>query len=334
MARKKGPKKQLPPFENSDDPRSLGALIFRYFEWMRIKGYSEATIVRAWEVLGTFLRWCAERAVIQARDITKPMLERYQRHLYHYRKRNGEPLSFRGQHSQLCVIQGLFRFLAKQNYILYNPASDLELPKIGRRLPRFVLTAAEADQVLNQADVSTDKGIRDRAIMEVLYSTGIRRSELINLRLFDIDDERGILTIREGKGRKDRMIPIGERALAWVRKYLDDVRPSLMIEPDDMVVFLTVEGEELGKSHLTKLVRNYIKASGIGKSGSCHLFRHTMATLMLEGGADIRFIQQMLGHAELTSTEVYTQVSLKKLKEIYLATHPGAKLRRKTEDKE
>ena len=330
MARKKGPKKALAPFEGSDDPRSLGALIFRYFEWMRIRGYSEATVVRAWEVLGMFLKWCAERAVIQARDVTKPMLERYQRHLYHYRKRNGEPLSFRGQHSQLCVIQGLFRFLAKQNYILYNPASDLELPKVGKRLPRFVLTATEADQVLNQADINTDKGIRDRAIMETLYSTGIRRSELINLKLFDIDDERGIITIREGKGRRDRMIPIGERALAWVRKYLDDVRPALMIEPDNMVLFLTVEGETLGQSHLTKLVRTYIKASGIGKTGSCHIFRHTMATLMLEGGADIRFIQQMLGHAELTSTEVYTQVSLKKLKEIYLATHPGAKLQQKT----
>ncbi len=329
MGRQKGPNKTLVPFEGSEDPRSMAALIAHYFEWMRIRGYSETTITRAWEVLGMFLKWCKERSLSQARDITKPMLERYQRHLYHYRKRNGEPLSFRGQHGQLCAIQSLFRFLAKQNYILYNPASDLELPKVGKRLPRFVLSVSEVEQVLNVADIGNDKGIRDRAIMETLYSTGIRRSELINLKLYDIDDDREIMTIREGKGRRDRMIPIGERALSWIRKYLDDVRPSLMMEPDNGILFLTLEGGSMSQGHLTKLVRTYIKASKIGKIGSCHIFRHTMATLMLEGGADIRFIQQMLGHAELASTEIYTHVSLKRLKEIYLATHPGAKLERK-----
>lgn len=329
MSRKKAPPKSRIPFEGSEDPRSIPGLISPYFEWMRIKGYSETTITRAWEVLGQFWKWCRERSLSQAREITKPILERYQRHLYHYRKRNGEPLSFRGQHSTLCVIQNFFRFLAKQNYILYNPASDLDLPRVGKRLPRFILTVSEVEQVLNSADIGTDKGIRDRAIMETLYSTGIRRSELINLKLYDIDDDREVLTIREGKGRRDRMIPIGNRALSWIRKYLDDVRPSLMMEPDNGVLFLTYEGESMSQNHLTKLVRNYIKSSGVPKVGSCHIFRHTMATLMLEGGADIRFIQQMLGHAELTSTEVYTQVSLKKLKEIYLATHPGAKLERR-----
>ena len=157
----------------------------------------------------------------------------------------------------------------------------------------------------------------------------MRRFELINLKLYDIDAERGTIMIRQGKGKKDRMVPVGERALAWVEKYLTDVRPSLVVEPDEGTVFLTNQYEPFTKNRLTQLVRNYVDAADIGKKGACHLFRHTMATLMLENGADIRFIQQMLGHARLDTTQIYTQVSIRKLKEIHSVTHPSAKLKRR-----
>jgi len=134
--------------------------------------------------------------------------------------------------------------------------------------------------------------------------------------------------IRQGKGKKDRMVPIGARAIAWTEKYLGDVRPQLVVEPDQGVLFLTATGEAFTPNRLTQMVREYVAAAAIGKTGACHLFRHMMATLMLEGGADIRFIQQMLGHAELSTTQIYTQVSIRKLKEIHTATHPGAKLER------
>jgi integrase/recombinase XerD len=163
----------------------------------------------------------------------------------------------------------------------------------------------------------------------VFYSTGVRRFELIKLKLYDVDAERGTLVVREGKGKKDRMVPIGERAAAWVAKYLEDGRPSLAVEPDDGTLFLTVEGAPFTPNRLTQMVRGYVNAAGVGKKGACHLFRHTMATLMLEGGADIRFIQQMLGHAKLETTQIYTQVSIRKLKEIHAATHPGARLVRR-----
>jgi integrase/recombinase XerD len=156
----------------------------------------------------------------------------------------------------------------------------------------------------------------------------MRRMELIGLKLYDIDVDRGTVLIRQGKGRKDRMIPIGERALAWVDRYLLDVRPRLVVEPDEGIIFLTHEGLSFTPNRLTQLVRDYIDLADIGKRGSCHLFRHTMATLMLEGGADIRFIQQMLGHAKLETTQIYTQVSIRQLKEIHDATHPAARLRR------
>jgi integrase/recombinase XerD len=167
-----------------------------------------------------------------------------------------------------------------------------------------------------------------------LYSTGLRRSELARLSLFDLDPERGTLLVRQGKGKKDRMVPIGERALAWVTKYLAEVRPLLAVEPDEGYLFLRAWGGPLTPPWLSDRVRSYVQKSGVGKLGACHLFRHTMATLMLEGGADFRYIQEMLGHADPKTTEIYTQVSIRKLLAIHAATHPGAKLERASKSKE
>ncbi len=135
--------------------------------------------------------------------------------------------------------------------------------------------------------------------------------------------------IRQGKGKKDRMIPIGDRALAWIDKYLTEVRLELVAGMDDGVLYLTNLSEPFTPNRLTQLVRNYVQAAKTGKTGACHLFRHTMATLMLEHGADIRFIQEMLGHADVSTTQIYTQVSIQQLKEIHSTTHPGARLERK-----
>jgi len=146
---------------------------------------------------------------------------------------------------------------------------------------------------------------------------------------FDNDDAGNTAAAKLGKGKKDRMIPIGERALAWIDKYVTGVRPSLVREPDDGALFLTNLNEPFTPNRLTQMVREYVDAAQLGKRGACHLFRHTMATLMLENGADIRFIQQMLGHAELSTTQIYTQVSIRKLKEIHTLTHP-AKLEKPT----
>jgi integrase/recombinase XerD len=213
--------------------------------------------------------------------------------------------------------------MARQRLILHNPASELELPRLGHRLPKHVLTIAEAEQVLAQPDVTNALGLRDRALMETLYSTGMRRLELASLKLYDIDTERGTVMIRQGKGKKDRVIPIGERAAAWIEKYVRESRPQLVVEPDDGTVFLSNAGEPFSLDHLSDLVRVHVDASKIGKRGACHLFRHTMATLMLEGGADIRYIQAMLGHTDLKTTEIYTQVSIRQLKQIHTATHPA-----------
>ena len=236
---------------------------------------------------------------------------------------HGQPLTFGSQFTHLVPVRAFFKWCARQNHTLYNPASELDMPKMEKRLPKHVLTASEADRVLNQANVADPLGVRDRAILETFYSTGMRRSELASLKLYDLDIERGTVMIRLGKGKKDRMIPIGSRALAWIDKYVVEVRPTLVREPDDGTLFLSNLNEAFTRNRLTQMVREYVDAASLGKRGACHLFRHTMATLMLENGADIRFIQQMLGHAELSTTQIYTQVSIRKLKEIHSLTHPA-----------
>jgi integrase/recombinase XerD len=315
------------------DPRGLARYRDMYLEWLQTANFSDKTVYAKRVNLNYFILWVEERGLGRPQEITKPILERYQRGLYHYRKKNGEPLSFRSQHARLVPLRSFFKWLCKHNHILYNPASELELPRLERRLPKHVLTISEAEQVLNMPDVENSLGLRDRAILETLYSTGMRRMELMNLRLYDLDVDRGTVLIRLGKGKKDRMIPIGDRAIQWVDKYVLEVRPGFVVEPDDGILFLTHMGEGFTPGRLTQMVRRYVLAADIGKSGACHLFRHTMATLMLENGADIRFIQQMMGHAKLDTTQIYTQVSIRKLKEIHSFTHPGARLgRRKSKE--
>lgn len=321
-------KKPRPPLGDFTDPHGMPALLMAYLESLHVKNYSQETIDYTEFNLRQFILWCGERSVTQASEVTKPIIDRYQRGLFYARKPNGRPLSFRSQHLALSCIKLFFRWLVRNNYILYNPASEIELPRIERRLPKHVLTANEADRVMTLPDITTPFGLRDRAMLETLYSTGVRRRELVHLTLYDIDFERGVVLIRQGKGKKDRFVPIGERALAWIEKYLAEARPQLAIEPDDGYLFLTYSGIPFSPDLLTRWVREYIEAANLGKSGSCHLFRHTVATLMLEGGADIRFVQEMMGHENLQTTQIYTRVSIRKLKEIHSATHPSAKLER------
>ena len=305
------------------DPDSLYHHMLRYLAFLAEKNYSPRTIETREAYLRYLIAWCDDRGVTRPQQVDRPILERYQSHLFYYRKRDGEPLSTRSQHSRIIPIRHWFSWLVKKGHLLYSPATDLELPRLEKRLPKAILSAREAETVIAVPDVGNNVGLRDRAILETFYSTGMRRLELIHLTIHNIDLERGTVMIRQGKGRKDRLIPIGERALAWIEKYRDTARPELVAGKDDGTLFLSEWGEAFTPNAMTRLVRVYVEKSGVGKKGACHMFRHTMATLMLEGGADIRFIQAMLGHAELSTTEIYTQVSIRLLKSIHTATHPG-----------
>ena len=309
----------------TDAPDSLTATMLAYLESMAVAQLASTTVVSYARDFRLFVVWCEEREVRRPADVTRPLLERYQRHLHYLRKPNGQPLSVQRQYVIATELKQYFRWLVRQNLLLANPASDIQLPKLPRRLPRYSLTPGEVEKVVALPDVSTLVGLRDRAVLELLWATGLRRSEVAHLLIWDVQFERGVVFVREGKGRKDRVTPISGRALSWVRRYLDEARPRLAVSPDEGWLVLREAAHQLAPETLTHLVGGYIRAAGIDAKGSCHLFRHACATQMLEGGADIRFVQELLGHASLETTQVYTRVAISKLKAVYEATHPGAR---------
>jgi integrase/recombinase XerD len=322
-------KKNRTPISDPHDPQGWHVMSETFLEWLGVQNYSKDTIEHQRERLYPFAQWAQERGLHQPMQITNALIERYQRYLFYYRKKDGQSLSNHAVVGRLSVLRSFFKWAARKNHILYNPASEIELPRAEKRLPKHILSAAEVETIMVQCNLDDPLGIRDRAMLETLYSTGMRRIELAHLKLRDLDNERGTVTIRQGKGKKDRVVSIGDRAIAWINRYLEEVRPSLVREPDEGILFLTHRSQPFHLDRLSAVVRGYIDAANLGKRGSCHLLRHACATLMLEGGADIRFIQALLGHADLSTTEVYTQVSIRKLKEIHTATHP-ARLKRST----
>jgi len=273
--------------------------------------------------MNAFLKWLIERDLRDVKDITKPIIESYQRHLWRWRKANGKPMAVSTQTSHLGCIKLFFSWLTKQNYLLANPASEIEMPRREKRLPQQGLSLYEVKRLFNTPDVSDPLGVRDRSMLEVFYSTGIRRTELTNLEMTDVNEERATLQIRQGKGHKDRVVPLGARALKWIERYENEVRSKLLMDMSTRSLFLTSYGEKFNPDVISRMVSKYMKKAEITKTGSCHLLRHSCATHMLEGGADIRFIQQLLGHESLETTSIYTRVSIEQLKLVHSQSHPS-----------
>ena len=307
---------------STEDREGFGIWIRRHLEWLRVRNYSEHTLLTREPWLVIFAEWCEMRGIVRPRDVTKPILESYRRQLFYYRKPNGKPLTMGSQRQRLSPLKLFFAWMTRQNALLWNPASELDMPRGEKRLPR-ALTAEEIERVLEVPDTGDDLGLRDRAILEVLYSTGMRRSELCGLRLSDLAASEGTVFVHQGKGKKDRVVPIGARALGWVARYLEEVRPSFSVNESEDALFLSEAGAPVVADTLTNRVGRYVEAAKLGKRGACHIFRHTMATLMLEGGADVRLIQEILGHAGLNTTQLYTQVSIRHLTAVHAATHPA-----------
>ncbi|MCC7071007.1 MAG: site-specific tyrosine recombinase XerC [Deltaproteobacteria bacterium] len=321
---KKGVRRPPRPLGDLTDPHELPALGEAFLAHMAATGMSPATIKSRRFALRELFSWLDERGTRRPADVTRAVLLRYRAHVMSKRRHDDDrPLALQSRIMRLLPVKAFFRFLVKEGYLTSNPASDLELPKLKRGLPRHVLTVEEVEKILAVPDTKTALGLRDRAILEVLYSSGLRRSELIALKLDDVDAARGLVAVRMGKGGKARVVPIGARALEWISRYLDDARAELGRADDDGSLFLSSWGGALGPNTLTALAKRYVDAAGV-KKGSCHLFRHTMATQMLEHGADVRFIQEMLGHALLETTQIYTKVSVLKLKEVHARTHPAS----------
>lgn len=297
-------------------------------------GAARSTISSRRAHLNRFVNFCDSNDVRFLRRVSIELLERYQQALAARRPRDSRSIGLTSVVHHLTSARALFAWALATGRIRSNPTLALTLPRLPKRLPALSLSAAEAEVVLARPDVGTPGGLRDRSIMEVLYSAGLRREEVINLVLGDIDVARGVVFVRQGKGRKDRLIPIGRRAIAWVDRYVREARPAFLPVLAERHLFLNNRGRRIWPSRLTDWLHGHLHDSGVGKAGSCHIWRHTMATLLHDGGVDIRDLQEMLGHADLSTTQIYTHVSLERLKAVHQRAHPAerAGVRKANED--
>jgi integrase/recombinase XerD len=235
---------------------------------------------------------------------------------------NERKLAARSQARRLVALRQLFRFLKAERLITVDPTEDIDLPRFGRKLPDY-LTIDEVDNLLGAPDRRTARGLRDAAMIELLYATGLRVSELVKLRLRDLNFDAGYL-MATGKGRKERLVPVGEAALLAVRAYVEGARAGFAGARAIDTLFLTHHGRAMTRQGFWKLLGRYARAAGIRKRISPHKLRHSFATHLVERGADLRSVQAMLGHADIGTTEIYTHVSRGHLRSVYDRFHPRA----------
>ena len=303
---------------------TLAVYMDRYVSHLRMLNRTRKAVGHQWQGVRYFLQWAQDRDITLPEQVTRPILQSYQRWLWQYRKTNDKPISVTSQRSRLSAVKTFFSWLCREHIIPANPASDIELPRAEKQLPIEALSIKQMETILSFPNISDPLGLRDRAILELFYSTGIRRAEMARLTLDNLNREKHILWIRQGKGQKDRVVPVGQRALTWVEKYIEDVRPLLSADPDQKALFLTGYGAPFSEEVLGRNVIEIIRKAGIDRENAgSHLIRHTCATHMLEGGADIRFIQQLLGHERLETTAIYTEVNIDQLQKVHAKTHPA-----------
>jgi integrase/recombinase XerD len=315
------------PDPRTEDEQCLRGLADRFLSRMAARAYSPGSVeAHAW-ALKYFIDWAVSRRLLTPAAFTRPLLEEYQLFLHQFRStRTGALLAVNTQLARLGVIRRFFAWLCRENIIPANPAADLDLPRKQARLLPKSLAIEEIDRLLALPDVSSPFGARDRALLELFYATGVRRTEMVRLELGDFDPAQRTLHVRRGKGGKSRLLPVGDRAARWLSHYLAEIRPLLAGHPGERALFLSGYGSPFSPAYLGNWVARQMKKAGIEKKGSCHLFRHSCATHMLEGGADIRYIQQMLGHARLDTTQIYTEVSIRALTEAHARSHPHGRL--------
>jgi integrase/recombinase XerD len=224
----------------------------------------------------------------------------------------------------IACYRGFYRFLVIDGRLPASPADDLRPPRAWKVLPRY-LSVEDVDHLLAQPDVSTPRGLRDRALIELLYATGMRVSELVGLRPADVNLEASYLTCT-GKGDKQRIVPIGDEATGWVRRYIQEARPALLRRRTSPRLFVNARGGGVGLTRIGfwKILKGYARQAGLTSSLSPHMLRHSFATHLLERGADLRAIQMMLGHADLSTTQIYTHVLEQRMRTVYDRFHPRA----------
>ena len=241
-------------------------------------------------------------------------------HLVGYLEKMSESLSARSRARRLAAVRSFFKYLERTGRLVKSPASGVRFPKLGLTLPK-VLSPSEVEALLSMPDASRPLGERDKALLELLYATGLRISELAELQLKQVHLDAGYLVVR-GKGDKERLVPMGEWASEALKAYLEGSRILLAGKGNGREVFLNRAGQGLSRQGLWKIIKNYARRAGIGRNMTPHMLRHSFATHLLENGVDLRLLQTMLGHADVSTTQIYTHVARTRLKEIHTKYHP------------
>lgn len=296
-----------------------------YIEDCMARGQSNATIESKKHHVKTFICWAEKEGVTLVSQLNIHVLEAYRRHIASYRKpKDNQPLS---KVSQSHALNAVTLFADRLHY--YDILADMsyqkfELPRVNKKLPKTIPDESQIELLMNQPMNKGKIGIRDRAILELYYTAGLRRNELAQLNIRDIDFNAKTVLVRKSKGGNERIVPILNRTISWLNRYLQEVRPSLAEIASGDALFLGATGKRILARALTTLVGRYIKRSGVADKGACHILRHSTATHMLNNGASIRYIQELLGHADLSTTQEYTHVTISGLKKEHQKTHPFA----------
>lgn len=292
-------------------------LLDLYMAWLRVeRGLAGNTIEAYGRDLSRYLDSLANSGIEQPGAIGRGDVQE------HLAILDEMDLSQRSKARALAAIRTFHRFLVRESLCESDPTADLDTPRSSRRLPVF-LSDQEVEDLLAAPDVTKAPGVRDRSMLEVLYASGLRVSELVGLEVADVESEAGYLLVR-GKGGKERMVPLGELALAWLERFLDGPREEILRGRPCDALFPSNRARAMTRQGFWKLIRAYARAAGISRAISPHKLRHTFATHLLEGGADLRSVQAMLGHADVSTTEIYTHVDRTRLRSIYEQHHPRA----------
>ncbi len=290
------------------------AAVDAYLDHLRVERRLAAHTLESYSRDLARLARFAERAGVPLERLSRQDLESFVRQMV------GTGLSPRSAARAVASVRGFYRFLVLDRRLEASPADDLHPPRAWPALPRF-LTFEEVDRLIAAPDVTTPRGLRDRAMIEVLYATGLRVSELVGLRPVDLNLEAGYATCT-GKGSKQRLVPIGDEAVSWVRRYTAEARPVLLRGRTSPRLFLNARGGGLSRVGFWKLLKEHGRQAGLPRGLSPHVLRHSFATHLLERGADLRAIQIMLGHADLSTTQIYTHILDTRLRAAYERYHP------------
>lgn len=305
------------------DPESLFELFVDELERQRYT-LSYTTLARARSRF--FLRFLRESGIHDVRQVTPDDLASFVVYLKELKTHRGDSYSPHTQASCVSILRRFFAFLDKRSVILNNPAAGMRFSR-PRRLPRAVLSREQVQRLLEAPSSTTLLGIRDRAILETFYGTAVRLQECRNVDVTDVDLQSGQLWVRDGKGRKDRLLPIPGKSLRAIERYFNESRPYLLHHPSQQAFFLTRAGGRVSRAVIRAMCRNYAAAAGIPHAVQPHAIRHACATHLLEGGADVRHIQQLLGHNSLQTTAIYTAVQTAELRAVLDQRHPRSRSR-------